>query len=398
MHTGSNLPDDDVDWGTAEYSADPRRAYDTLRDRCPVARSSANASWMITGHAEVRACALDAEAFSNRVSARLQIPNGLDGDEHRRFRTLTDRFFEPASIAGLEPRFRTIAEELIRSLPRRTPLDAVGQIGASLAVRFQCAWLGWPTALEPRLLQWMQEYRSAMRGEDPTRRSAVAEQFEAIVAEQIRARQGKDAQRSFDDVTTELIRSEVDDPKTPGGRRALTEPEVVSILRNWTAGDLGTIAACVGVIAQRVAADRELQSSLRTQLEQHVVLEQVIDECLRLDDPFLWNRRVAARDVHVGGRLIPAGAKVILNWTAANRDPSRFGDAAEFRPAENAPHNLVYGIGPHVCPGRQLATLQLRVTLAALLESASALQLAERAPSRASAPTGGYAQVWILLG
>src|SRR4029079_14154636 len=115
-------------------------------------------------------------------------------------------------------------------------------------------------------------------------------------------------------------------------------------------------------------------------------------------DPFLWNARMTTRTVELGGRAIPSDTKVILNWTAANRDPQRFPRPDEFRPEENAPHNLVYGVGPHACPGRQLATLQLCETLGALLRSASAILLADRPPSRASAPAGGFEHAWLVLG
>jgi cytochrome P450 len=231
---------------------------------------------------------------------------------------------------------------------------------------------------------------------DPARRAAVAEHFDAIVLEQLR-RRGTTASRSRADVTTELLKAIVEDPKAPGGRRALSEAEVLSILRNWTAGDLGTIAACVGIVAHRLISDLGLQSSLRQHVDDAVVLDGAIDECLRIDDPFLWNRRVATRDVEVAGCVIPAGAKVILHWTAANRDPRRFDDPDAFRPKENALHNLVYGVGAHVCPGRQLATLQLRSTFASLLRGAGSLEPAERLPLRASGDAGGFEHVWIVL-
>lgn len=74
------------------------------------------------------------------------------------------------------------------------------------------------------------------------------------------------------------------------------------------------------------------------------------EEVLRIDDPFVANRRRATRDVQIGGRTIPAGDRVLLNWTAANRDPLVFGDPDEFRPEENARQNLVFGAGPHRVP------------------------------------------------
>jgi cytochrome P450 len=385
-------PPEDVDWETRAYAGDPRSAYDALRERCPVARSP-EGSWMITGYGEVRSCALDAEAFSNRVSTRRQVPNGLDGAEHRRFRALVDGFLTSSRVIASQPTFQAIAEGLTRTLPRASEVDAVWQIGAPLAVRFQCAWLGWPLELEPALVEWMQDHRAAMRGNDPGRRAAVADRFDAFVSEQLR----RSERASESSVMTELLEAKVEDPLAEGDRRRLTSAEIVSILRNWTAGDLGTIAACFGVVAFRVATDRALQSKLRAALDEAAVLDCAIDECLRIDDPFLWSRRVATRDVTVAGRIIPAGAKVILNWTAANRDPKRFADPDDCLPEGNAAQNLVYGIGQHVCPGRELATLQLREALAALLRSSAIIRLTPRPPVRACAPMGGYDHVWLAL-
>lgn len=386
-------PPEDVDWSTLSYADDPRLAFDRLRERCPVARSRADGSWMITGYDEVRACALDADALSNRVSKRVQIPNGLDGAEHRRFRSFVDRFFEPARVHALRTTFRAIADDVIRGLPRKSAVDAVWQIGAPLSVRFQCAWLGWPRELEPMLLDWMWDHRAAMRGSDPSQRAAVANRFDELVAEQLR----RHKQTRSPDLTSELQEVMVEDPRVEGGRRILTPAELVSVLRNWTAGDLGTIASCFGVVALRVATDHALQSSLRAAAGDSALIDDAIDECLRMDDPFLWNRRVVLRDLQLAGRNIPAGAKLILNWTAANRDPRRFAGPDDFRPRHNAAHNLVYGIGQHVCPGRGLATLQLREALTALLDCENALRVAPRPPVRASAPMGGFDHVWLLL-
>lgn len=389
-------------WTRDEYAIDPRPAFDALRERCPVARGS-DGSWMVGGHAEAVECALSTEALSNHVSSRLQIPNGLDGDEHRRFRALVDQFFSSSEIARLAPRFATIADDFVATLPRAQPLDAVWQIGAVLAVRFQSAWLGWPAELEPALLRWMADYRAGLRSNEAATRAEVAARFDAIVTAQIeRARlrattSGRNSKAGVaTDVTTQLLQARVDDPGAPGGQRPLETPEILSILRNWTAGDLGTVAACLGVVAHRVAVDAELQFTLRQRLDDASFVHAVIDECLRIDDPFLWNRRKATADVVVADQVIPAGATVIINWMAANRDPRRFPSPDAFSPATNAPHNLVYGVGPHVCPGRELATVQLREGLAALLRASNEMNLIG-GPSRSRTPTGGYDRVCITL-
>lgn len=89
---------------------------------------------------------------------------------------------------------------------------------------------------------------------------------------------------------------------------------------------------------------------------------------------------------------------VLRNWTAANRDELVFGDPDSFDPHANAPHNLVYGIGKHVCPGRALATIELRTLVRALLAGTQVLRLApDMAPTREVAPVGGWARVPVIL-
>ena len=71
----------------------------------------------------------------------LMVANGLDGDEHARFRALVDRYFTPAAMAEFAPACRAVARALVDRLPRDRPFDAVGDLGAPFAVRAQAAWL-----------------------------------------------------------------------------------------------------------------------------------------------------------------------------------------------------------------------------------------------------------------
>src|SRR5690606_14042590 len=122
------------------------------------------------------------------------------------------------------------------------------------------------------------------------------------------------------------------------------DEELVSLIRNWTVGELGSIAASVGIVAHHLAEDRALQDQLRADPTQ---LVPAIDEILRLDGPLVANRRRTTRDVELGGRRIPAGERMTILWTSANRDETVFGDEV-FDPDGHAGENLLYGAGIHV--------------------------------------------------
>jgi cytochrome P450 len=169
----------------------------------------------------------------------------------------------------------------------------------------------------------------------------------------------------------------------------------VSIVRNWTVGELGTIASCVGILAHALAARPALQQELRGRPD---LLDAAIDELLRSDAPLIANRRVTTRAVELGGREIGAGERLTLIWASANRDETVFGDPDALRLDREPGLNLLYGAGIHACPGAPLARLELRVLMEELLGHTRALSpVAGRPAIRARYPAGGFSSVPVRL-
>ena len=364
--------------------ADQRSAYDRMRAACPLAESSRGVT--LFRHADVLAAAADPATFSSSVSAHRMVPNSLDQPEHTAFRAAIDPFFTPERMRAIEPRIQQIAQEMIGALPREATADAVAEIGYPLAVRAQADWLGWH-GIEDELLAWMADNHAATRSGDRSRTAAVAAAFDEIVLAQVRRRRlmGRAAPK---DPTTELLTVTVNGALLP-------DADIVSILRNWTAGDLASMAAPVGVLLYFLATHAEVQKALRTDPAN---LAAAIDEMLRIDDPFLVSRRVTTSAVPFDEFMIEAGKRIYLNWTSANRDESVFTDPDAFRPEEHAAHNLVYGTGIHVCPGRPLATLELVVVVQVLLGMTTGIELATDGELvRETYPLGSWRRVPLRL-
>lgn len=361
----------------------PREFADRLHGQgCPVARTDEGI--FVVGHEEARAVALNPETFSSAVSAHLQLPNGLDGDEHARWRGLVDSYLGPERVRAAEPEFARTAAEIVAGL-RPGTVEAVMGLGASFAVRGMLRWLGWPEDLAGELVQWVKDNQAATRSGDRDATAEVARRYDAIVRGVVEPRRAPPG--AYQDVTAELARD-----RSLG--RELSVEELVSVLRNWTAGDLGSMAACVGVIAYGLANHTELQDRL-SQAVSDEEYEAILNELLRIDDPFVSNRRKATRPALLGGEEIAAGEVIHVHWTGANRDPRTFESPDEPRPSENAPENLVWGIGPHACPGRGLSLMELRVFFRALLGSFAIA--AGTHGTRASYPVGGWESLEITL-
>ncbi len=95
--------------------------------------------------------------------------------------------------------------------------------------------------------------------------------------------------------------------------------------------------------------------------EDRIFLQRCVHESFRLHpaSPVAW--RVATEDVELrSGQMLPNGTKVVLDLTAANRDPEVFGaDAATFDPHRTPPEGIplwghTFGGGAHVCIGQEL--------------------------------------------
>jgi cytochrome P450 len=86
--------------------------------------------------------------------------------------------------------------------------------------------------------------------------------------------------------------------------------------------------------------------------------------------------RYATRDVEVGAVTVRAGQPVLTAQAAANRDPRAFRDPDRFDVTREPRPHLAFGYGTHHCVGAELARMELRVALAALLAGFPDLRLA----------------------
>jgi hypothetical protein len=383
-------PSDDWDPRSPAVQDDQIAAYDAMRRRCPVAHSG-YLHWSLLRHGDVLRVLNDHHSFSNAVSGYVSVPNGMDPPLHTAYRRLIEPYFDAPRMQAFEPVCRRIATELVARLPGDGACELMADFADEFALRIQCAFLGWPDALRAPLRAWIHDNHKARLAHDRAALAAVAQEFDRHVQTQLEARRqaGADAAQ---DVMTQLMHERVD---LGAGERALNDEELTSILRNWTVGELGTIAACVGIVAQYLAERVALQDRLHAE---PALLPAAIDEILRIHAPLIANRRVALQAAEFNGRRIEIGERISLIWAAANRDEAVFGDPDEFRLDRDPALNLLYGAGIHVCPGAPLARLELQVAMQQLLAARRLMPLAGQAPLRAVYPASGFALLPLVLG
>lgn len=372
------------DWNPRDPSIleDQRGAYDEMRERCPVAHSEF-LGWSLFRHEDIVAVLTDPETYSN-VSRFPAVPNGMDPPAHGQYRKALVPFFDLEQMARLEPLAREIAANLLGAMLSRGTVEFINAFATPFALKTLCAMLGWPEQQWECLGGWTHGTQQAVFTKDHAAGLALASLFsEHVKANLDRHRASPDA---VDDATDALLRTTID------GKR-LDDDQIVSILRNWTAGH-GTVAAGVGILVLHLAQEPELQDRLRSEPS---LIPATIEEILRVDDPLVANRRTTTREVEIRGRTIQKGEALTLMWIAANRDPRAFGDPNTVKIERGTSDSLVWGQGIHLCLGAPLARLEMRVAIEELLSRTKRFELTGDVPRRAIYPSNGLAELLLRV-
>jgi cytochrome P450 len=127
------------------------------------------------------------------------------------------------------------------------------------------------------------------------------------------------------------------------------------------------------------------QAAAARRPERADLIRQCVEETLRINNPHGGLLRITTRPVVLGTWALPAGAPLLLDTAAANRDPAVFADPHEVRlDRRNRRDHLAFGHGVHACVGATLARTMVRVAIEALLRQLPTLRL--RDPDQPAPP------------
>ncbi|NOJ92039.1 cytochrome P450 [Corallococcus coralloides] len=167
-------------------------------------------------------------------------------------------------------------------------------------------------------------------------------------------------------MVSDLLRVEVE------GQR-LTDAEVLSFLFLLLPAGMETTAQLIGNAAILLARHPEQLEQARAD---RAHIPRFIEEVLRCEPPAQFAFRVTTSDVELSGTPIPAGSLVMGLVASANRDERIFEQPDAFLPGrEKASQHLSFGHGIHFCLGAQLARMEARLALEALVPRIRALRL-----------------------
>jgi cytochrome P450 family 130 len=346
---------------------DPFGMYAALRDHDPVHHVERGDYWVLSRHEHVFAAASDAQTFSSAQgltftygeietlgldAARPMVM--LDPPDHTVMRRMVSRRFTPRQVAELEPEIRDFVVERIDALRAAGGGDLVGQLFKPLPSMVVAHYLGVPAEDRTQFDGWTEAIVAANALGDPLAATAALEDmmgYFAALAERRRHEPGVDT-------ISQLVTAN-------GDGESADLVQVLGFAFTMVTGGNDTTTGLLGGAAELLTLHPEQRARL---VDDPARIAAAVEEMLRLTSPVQGLARTTTREVDVDGTTIPVGAKVLLLYGSANRDPRAYGeDAAQLDVARDPTRILTFGHGAHYCLGASAARLQARVALEELL-------------------------------
>nr|AAT45303.1 cytochrome P450 monooxygenase CYP105S1 [Streptomyces tubercidicus] len=341
----------------------PPEGYRTLREEDPITQVTfpdGAKGWLVSRYSDVRAVLADPRFGANGQQPPLPgMFLTMDPPEHTRFRRLLTGQFTVRRMRKLAPAVEQIvAERLAEMAAAEGPVDLVQAFALPVPSLVICELLGVPYADREEF----QENSSRM-----LRLDASQEQFEqAQMAMYERIHQLVVAKRAHptDDILSGLVQSGV-----------LTDEEVTGVGVLLLIAGHETTANMIALGTMCLLGHPGQLASLRADPE---LMDDAVEELLRYLTIVQYGlRRMALEDVELGGQRIKAGSVVVAALPSGNRDATHFSGDPETLDVRRpySPH-LAFGHGVHQCIGQQLARVEMKAALSALIDRFPGLRLA----------------------
>jgi cytochrome P450 len=364
---------------------DPFEYFGTLRETDPVHRNEKWGGWIVTRYDDVRQCLQDDEHLSVQVEADrlrespLDLPETtnmfpkwvfyLDPPDHTELRRIIGEAFNPEMVAEQRDKVKTVTETLIDNIRQQdtNEIGLIEEFAYPLPVQVITKIMGLSLDDEEQLGEWSSNIALTLfHHYNADERHEKTEESIREFSEYVRTVVRERRENPQDDLITYLNRAEV-------SGETLTEDEVV--------------ATAIGLLFAGHETTTKLLSNGVLELLRHPdqfaklrddpsLAPQAVEEILRYHGPSKSLTRGVKQDFELRGNQIEAGERVLLNLSAANRDPRKFDDPDEFDITRGAMDHLAFGHGTHHCLGAPLARLEAQIAFPALVQAFPDMELA----------------------
>ncbi|MCW1429640.1 cytochrome P450 [Novosphingobium sp. JCM 18896] len=377
-----------------EILKDPYAFFNALREYGPVYQPPGKDYYIVTGFEEALEVLRNHDAFSAIIALQGAgaplpfVPHGadinaqieehrqafpgwdqvvnMDDDRHTKLRALINTLFVPSRLKASEAFIEDYSDAMVRKAVGNGKVELIGEIATPFVTVVVADLLGVP--VEDRQI-FMDAIAKApppgsldggnpMEGEEHPF-AVMGKYFFGYVADR--------KANPREDILSELTHAKYNDGTTP---------EVYDIVQlgmfMFGAGQ-DTSAKLLGNSMKYLVEQPELQDRLRADPK---LIPAFLEEVLRIEGSTKQTARLARKDTKIGDVEIPAGTRILVALSAANRDPARWENPNELVVGrKKVIEHVGFGRGKHVCAGAPLARVEVRVIYEKLLEYTSKIEL-----------------------
>jgi len=329
--------------------------------------------WMLGRYDDVHAAARDSAAFSSTDGILLRSFGAsavifAQPPDHTRLRRVAAPMFNKRTVAALTSDIRELAEAGIAPLRTGDVVDLVQSLTIPMPINVIARMLGIPRGTWAEFRS-MSEHFAGIFGPRTTAEiiGVIGTGLPAYVRFRvlIAAEMTKRAIEPADDLLTRLQTARA------AGELSETEAFVYAFLLLVAGNE--TTTNLLGMLLLRMAEDPGLFADLKADRS---LIPAAVEETARWGSPVQWVSRTLTTTRRIGDTVIPRGARTLLFYSSANRDPEKFVNADTFDIHRNTTGHLAFGHGLHFCLGAHLARLEVATAVEQLLEQVDGMELA----------------------
>ena len=286
---------------------------------------------------------------SDKANRKQSIIN-LEGMDHARLRKIVGPVFSPKIADSLRPEMNKAINKIIDGISDLSEFDLQVEVFDKYPAYIISQIIGVPHSDWQMFGQWADDVFKTFGGNYDHDKETVVD-TQAQLSAYVRKLIAEKRENPTDDLTSLLIKAEVDGEK-------LTTLEISLLINAVLLAGIDTTRCQLGLIAIMLEDKPEMLEMLRN--DENV--EDILEECVRLDSVFRYMIRIASEDIEYNDVLFPKGTIMGVTLTAGNHDESVFEDAEKFiidRPNRKGA-TLAFGGGIHYCLGAAIARAQMQ--------------------------------------
>lgn len=383
----TDVTDIDVLSNRAYSEGVPHALLDQLRRERPIYHQLVpderlrDEAWVLTRYEDVLAISKDTDHFVNAHGLNLRgnysddedrhLLN-LDDPEHLRLRRMTNKGFTPRVVRRYTDHYHDMAGHLLddaiasgsTASPGSVAFDAVNELSVPMPLLAICELLGTTPDDRDQLVAWS---NAIITNDDPdySPSDEAREQAGEEMAAYIRQMYADRAETPRDDMASILV-SHVQ-------RGELTAEEY--------GGYVGLLFVAGNETTRNNISHGLLQ--LAKNPDQYELLktgdywDTAVEEMIRWAAPVIYMSRTVTEDIEYKGHQLRRDQRVVLHYSAANRDPEVFDNPHRFDVTRSPNPHLSFGFGTHFCLGAHLARLETRCLLEQFVKRVESFGLSE---------------------